>query len=425
MSDSQSELRVLIVAEHASAKFGGEAILPLHYFRQLRRLGIEAWLVVHARTQQELQALLPEEIDRMYFTRDTWLHVLLAWCADRLPESLAFMALSLPLQLLTQMQQRPIVRKLMSEKRATVIHQPIPVSAKFPSAMFGFGVPVVIGPMNGGMTYPWTRNEMKRSRQFGNFLNRLIPGKLRATTLLVANRRTREALPKGVRGKVIELVDNGVDLALWRAPPPAPRAESQVRFVFVGRLLALKCVDVLLEALKRVVDKYPVNLSIIGDGVERGNLELLVDRLGLRKRVIFEGWMSQAECAERLRFADAMVFPSIRDSGGAVVLEAMAMGLPVIATNWGGPKDYLDASCGILVDPVSREAMVDGFADAMIKLATSADLRRQLGNAGRQRVLAHFNWETKAIEIQGIYREAIARSKAPRELEAPANAVQP
>jgi glycosyltransferase involved in cell wall biosynthesis len=406
-----AEPRVVIVAEHASARFGGEAILPLHYFRRLRRLGVEAWLVVHSRTRKELETLLPEEADRMYFTRDTWLHVALAWCADHLPDMIAAVAISLPLQLLTQLQERPIVRKLVREKRATVIHQPIPVSPKFPSAMFGFGVPVVVGPMNGGMTYPWTRDEMKRSRAFGHLLNRFIPGKLRAATLLVANQRTRDALPNGVTGRIVELVENAVDLDLWNGPSPSPRTGSHVRFVFVGRLLALKCVDVLLEAFARVLAAHPARLTIIGDGAERDNLEALVDQLELRQHVVFEGWISQAECADRLRSADVMVFPSIRECGGAVVLEAMAMGIPVIATNWGGPKDYLDPSCGILIDPISRQTLVDGFVDAMMRLAGSEDLRRQLGNAGRQRVLAHFNWETKTLEMMNIYREAISRSK--------------
>lgn len=82
-------LKVLIVAEHASAKFGGEAVLPLHYFRQLRRRTIEAWMVVHSRTQEELRALLPGEVDRLFFVRDTWLHALLAKCEGYVSARLA------------------------------------------------------------------------------------------------------------------------------------------------------------------------------------------------------------------------------------------------------------------------------------------------------------------------------------------------
>jgi glycosyltransferase involved in cell wall biosynthesis len=98
--------------------------------------------------------------------------------------------------------------------------------------------------------------------------------------------------------------------------------------------------------------------------------------------------------------------PSLFECGGAVVLEAMAMGLPVIATDWGGPADYLDESCGILVKPSSREALVDGFASAMQRLAQSPELRARLGDAGYKRAREHFDWEHKINQILKIYELA-------------------
>ena len=71
-------MRIVIVAQNASTKFGGESLLPLNYFRILRSRQIETWLVVHARTQAELEALFPEDCDRMHFVPDTWVHRLLS-----------------------------------------------------------------------------------------------------------------------------------------------------------------------------------------------------------------------------------------------------------------------------------------------------------------------------------------------------------
>jgi glycosyltransferase involved in cell wall biosynthesis len=105
--------------------------------------------------------------------------------------------------------------------------------------------------------------------------------------------------------------------------------------------------------------------------------------------------------------AHAMVFPSLREPGGAVVLEAMAVGLPVIATNWGGPADYMDSTCGILVEPASREGFVKGLTDAMLKLAQSPELRQSMGCAGRERVRQHFDWERKVDRILEIYQQTI------------------
>ena len=89
-------------------------------------------------------------------------------------------------------------------------------------------------------------------------------------------------------------------------------------------------------------------------------------------------------------------------------MSAMAMGLPVIATGWGGPSDYVDESCGILVKPSSREALVTGFADAMAQLAQSKELRTRLGEAGYARAREHFDWDGKVDRILEIYEAAVA-----------------
>jgi glycosyltransferase involved in cell wall biosynthesis len=127
------------------------------------------------------------------------------------------------------------------------------------------------------------------------------------------------------------------------------------------------------------------------------------EQLGLGSMVQFSGFMSQPECARRLQHADAFVLPSLFECGGAVVLEAMAAGLPVIATAWGGPLDYLDETCGILVKPESREALISGFSDAVLTLAKSEPLRKRMGQAGRERARQNFDWERKIDRIMDIY----------------------
>jgi glycosyltransferase involved in cell wall biosynthesis len=108
-----------------------------------------------------------------------------------------------------------------------------------------------------------------------------------------------------------------------------------------------------------------------------------------------------------LQQADVFVLPSLFECGGAVVLEAMATGLPVIATAWGGPVDYLDQSCGILVKPDSRESLIAGFAAGMTTLAQSPALRERLGQAGLARARAYFDWEQKVDQIAAFYELAV------------------
>lgn len=408
-------MRVVIVAEHASTQFGGEAFLPLHYFRLLRSRNIEAWLVVHSRTQTELETLFPEDCDRMHFVADTWLHQWLYHCGQLLPRRLRTATTEPLIHLYTQMIQRGIVRRLVREHQIDIVHEPMPVSPKYPSLMFALGSPVIIGPLNGGMEFPpafqYRQSQLVKLtvsliRQFSDLVNHLLPGKIKAQTLVVANERTKQALPTGVRGKIIELVENGVDLSLWHPVNLEPKEPNKrVQFIFVGRLVDWKAVDLLLEAFGPVAAQTGALLEIVGDGVMRQELEALTARLGLVSSVMFTGWLSQEQCAVKLQQADGLVLPSLLECGGAVVLEAMAMGLPVIATNWGGPRDYVDSGCGILIEPASREALVNGLTEAMLKLAQSPELRQRMGRAGQERVLKHFDWERKLDRIIEIYQQ--------------------
>lgn len=417
---SPPDLRILIVAEHASIKFGGEAALPVHYFRVLRKRGMDVRMVVHARSRGELAASFPDELDRIHFIPDSAAHRFLYKLGKGLPRRLAYFTTEWIMRYLTGRESRRVARRMVREHNIDVVHQPIPVSPKEPSMMWGLGAPVVIGPMNGGMNYPPAFAYMQPAiasrlihlgRAFAGFMNRLIPGKRRAALLLSANKRTTDALPRGIRTPVIELVENGVDLSLWQHPgesAPQPGVNESSRFVFLGRLVSLKAVDMLMEAIKLANERTAIALDIIGDGVDRARLERIADELGLIEsgRVVFHGWKGQAEVGPYVRDAAALVLPSLHECGGAVVLEAMACGRPVIATDWGGPADYLDADCGILVPPTGRGPFIDGLADAMVRLADDPELRGRMGKAGRAKIEREYDWDAKAGQILELYHRA-------------------
>ena len=406
-------MRIIIAADNASARMGGEAFIPLNYFRLLLARKQDVRLVVHARNKSELAALFPNDLDRLYFVDDTSLHKALFRLGRFLPRRLADATTGLLMHLSTQFAQRRIIRGLTKAYDIDVVHVPIPVSPKMPSLMWGLGAAVVIGPLNGGMEYPkaFRRERSKLSnlsltlgRWLAHFANVLFPGTLLADVVLVANHRTCQALPRGVSGQIAELVENGVDFSVWQKS--ARPANDPVRFIFIGRLIDWKALDIVLDAVSCVYRQIPIFLEVVGDGPMRESWQALSKRKGLGSVVTFSGWLPQGACAERLQHADVLILPSLFECGGAVVLEAMAMGLPVIATGWGGPADYLDESCGILVKPDSRQALVDGFAGAMSKLATSPQLRRDLGEAGYRRARANFDWERKIDQILKFYELA-------------------
>jgi glycosyltransferase involved in cell wall biosynthesis len=411
-------LRVCVVAENASFQFGGEASLPLHYYSRLRARGVEAWLVVHGRTREELEALFPNDKGRILFIPDQWFHRLIWRFSRYLPRRISQATFGTLMVLVNQCIQRQMILRLIAKQQINVVHQPIPVSPMAPSFICGLGVPVVMGPLNGGMDYPpafrgvesWlTRVSVRFGRYSANLVNRLIPGKKLADFVLVANERTRAALPACVTGDVIEVPENGVDLDLWSFRPELAR-DCSGRFLFLGRLVDWKRLDLALEALARVPGAH---LDVIGDGPMRGAWTQLAAELNVADRVNFLGWMPQAECAQRLQSATALLLPSIYECGGAVVLEAMGMGVPVVAVEWGGPADYVDASCGMLIPPDSVNGVVEGFAGAMRTLIERPDLRFAMGEASRQKIEAQYGWEDKVDRILDIFRQAVCRESFP------------
>ncbi|MGA2562868.1 MAG: hypothetical protein ABSF96_04840, partial [Steroidobacteraceae bacterium] len=130
-------LRVCIVAENASFRFGGEASLPLHYFSRLRARDIEAWLIVHGRTKAELQALLPADQDRIRYIPDSWYHKLIWRLSPLLPRRIAEATFGILTVLINQLIQRGMVKRLIQQCGVNIVHQPIPVSPKTPSFISG------------------------------------------------------------------------------------------------------------------------------------------------------------------------------------------------------------------------------------------------------------------------------------------------
>ena len=415
-------IKVLIVAPNASSIFGGEAFLPLKYFQILRRQGYAVRLIAHCRNRMNLEEMFSKEKDLIYYIEDSFYHRAI-WKIGRLFPSLIRSAIfDTAFNIVNEIFQSGLIKELIGEGLVDIIHQPIPVSPKAPSSLYGFGVPVIIGPMNGGMTFPPGYEEFE-SRMTSRFLflarkvavlvNRMVPGKQKAAALLVANERTRAALPVKNHPNVIKLVENGVDLSVWKSVSAKRyyRAREEFRLAFMGRLIALKAVDITLEVLRLAREKgVNVTLDILGDGEELPRLKGVAQSLGLGSSVRFLGFRSQAECVSILDNADAFILNSLRECGGAVVLEAMSLGLPVIASDWGGPADYIDCTCGILVSPVPRDTFAERLAEAVLKLAQDRELCKKMGRAGSGKIHAEYDWEKKVNRMVDVYWEVLDRS---------------
>ncbi len=174
----------------------------------------------------------------------------------------------------------------------------------------------------------------------------------------------------------------------------------------VTRLIARKRVDRLIRAFARLAAERPdARLVIVGDGPERLALEQLVRALGVQRRVELTGALDARAAQERMSRASVMALPSVRESLGAVYLEAMSLGVPPLGTCGEGIEEYIDHGVsGILVPPGDDEALLGELR----ALAADPDRARRLGEAGRRRFLAgRFSWRANAQAYLALFEDLL------------------
>ena len=410
-------MRVLIVTPNISTRMGGEAVLPYHYIRELSQRGVELHAATHARVRDEIISSPIADLATFHFVEDTWIERAIFRLGQAAPASLRDSVFNSLIGLISMMRLANLAKQLARENRFEIIHQPTPVSPVIPSFLTNIEAPTIIGPMNGGMNFPsgfkqqygkGSEVTVKLARTLSGLLNWAFAGKKKASRILVANDRTQQGLPKSIqKEQILALVENGVDLDLWmRAPAHSPEVPV---FIFAGRLVWWKAVDILIDAFIEV--PAPAKLVIIGDGPDRAALQERVP-ISMRDRIIFTGFLPQSTIRDHMASATALVLPSLRECGGAVILEAFACSLPAIATDWGGPQDYITPHTGLLIPPHDRPQFVQAIRGAMIELAANPEKAALMGAAARNHVEANFSWAAKADKMIAIYKDVIAAAES-------------
>jgi glycosyltransferase involved in cell wall biosynthesis len=201
----------------------------------------------------------------------------------------------------------------------------------------------------------------------------------------------------------------GVALSGSEAVDSLPPAQMKPGFVFVsaGLLEPRKGGPLTLRAFQRIARSRPdVYLVFTNKGPELDRLTVLAQELGIADRVQFFGGLpSRAHVFGWIQAAGALILPSLRDSGGLVLLEAMMQEKPVICLDLGGPAEIVTDECGIKVRPGTRDQIVADLAAAMLKLASNPALARAMGQAGKRRVEEELRWDQRGEQMMKIYEE--------------------
>jgi len=415
-----SGLRVLMLVEQCNPEWASVPLLGYRFWDGVSRL-CEVCLVTHERNRtalekvrdgREIVYLAESGLVRRYYA----LVHRLAGNGTNWP---LLHALGYPVYASFDRRARIAFADRVRRGEFGVVHALTPILPRYPVGLFRADCPagLVLGPVNGGLPFP--RGFAERARKEHAALNvlragtRLIPGYARtyrvADLVLAGSAHTRDMLASmfGLGGdRLVLFPENGIPESFLLPPRPPRRAGAPLRCLFAGRLTAYKGADIALRALARVRARgLDASLEIVGDGAERAALEALARETGPGGAATFAGWVPQARMAERYAAADVFVFPSIREFGGAVVLEAMAAGLPCVVADHGGIAEYVTPQCGVKVPPRSEADLEAGVAEALAGLAADPGAWDAMSAAARGRA-AEYAWPERARRMLDFYRAA-------------------
>jgi glycosyltransferase involved in cell wall biosynthesis len=298
-----------------------------------------------------------------------------------------------------------------------IVHRLTPLSPAFPSFIAkgcrSADVPFIVGPLNGGLPWPAGFGEARqREGEWPSWLrelHRLVPGyystRRNASAILAASRTALAEIPRNLQSKSFYIPENAIDPARFTRRRQR-RAAIPLKLVFIGRLVPCKAVDLLLTAAAPLIREGKVIIDIVGDGPEMPLLRRIVANEKLEAGVNLAGWVEHAQVQDRLVDADLLAFPSIRDFGGGVVLEAMAVGIVPMVVAYGGPGELVTDKTGFVIPIAPPAQIVESIRYLLTRLVEDppiidAKSERALGRAHTQ-----FTWAYKAQQVVKIYNWA-------------------
>ena len=409
------KLRVLVCAfacdPRGSSGLGtGEGILGWSIVKQIGRFH-QASILTHTCNRAGIEAALESEpqpnLEFHYIGLLGTLNVL-----PPFPGSLQVYAY------LWQIRAYFFARRLHRERRFDAFHHLTYANDWMASYIGAFlKVPYVRGPCGGAQQVPKAfRSEFSRRdrlwerfRAIGQKVLRLDPvflkGQDRASAILVCNQESLEAIRPRWRDKVRYFPVNGVSQSELAAGLEDGDPHAGFRVLSAGKLIHWKGFGLVIRSFATFAATVPeARLIIVGDGPELPRLRALAEALGCLDRIEFAGWAARTEAVRRMREADVFLYLSLREGGGAVVLEAMAAGKPVVCLDMGGPALHVTDECGVRIPPHSPEQAVRDAALALRALYSDPGARARMGAAARRRGEEMYCWDRLGDELMEIYQ---------------------
>ena len=386
-------MKVLLSAYACEPNKGGECGLGWHWALESARLGHDVWVLTRSNNRDTIEHV-PTFLPNLHFIY----HDLPSWLV-RLKKKGPFLQFYYAFW---QWSAYRKARELHEQQRFDMVQHVTFAVFRHASFMGRLGIPFIFGPVAGGervpvrlrMDYGIKGHVADALRDAANVVAKLNPWLHQtfaaASSIIVTTPDTRVVVPSRYQQKVRHQIVIGAPAAPHRAPRAAPA--RGVRLLFVGRFLFLKGMQYGLRGFARLLREAPdARLTIVGGGPEGPRWRRLCHTLNIAHAVDWIGWTNQADLSAIYDSHDVFLFPSLHDSSGLVILEAMAHGLPVICFDLGGPGVLVTETSGIVIRTrgQKREQLIAGLAGAMKSLSSQPDTLRglQTGALARARQL--------------------------------------
>lgn len=356
-----------------------------------------------------------------------WLDYLFDWLIQRIFKgdygSQVLTALGYPFLLVFEWKAWQRLRRRIKAGEFDVVLRLLPVVPTLPS-MFPFllrrlSVPFVIGPLNGGLPWPEGFTQAAKQKEWIACLRslyRFMPFSRstyrRASAIITGSSQTYSEFASH-REKLFFVPENGLSRVLLDSATPRGQRNGKLELIYVGRLVPYKAPDIAVRAAAGLVRQGLSTLTIVGDGPERAGLGQLADTLGIAKGVSFVGWLDHGETLQTIQKADVLIFPSIREFGGGVVFEALALGVVPVVVDYGGPGDIVTAKVGYKVALTNEQDMIAQIEKILISLEGNRSLLAQLQEQGMIYARENLSWDGKALAVTQILNWATGRGPKP------------
>lgn len=309
----------------------------------------------------------------------------------------------------------PLVKKILKCETVDYTMHLTFGSMWMPTFLPFFHIPFIWGPVGGGdcepksflKALPLKQRIVQSARYVMNALSVINPfimiPSAKAKSILVRTPNTAQVIPSIFKHKTEIVLETAMEEGIFNYNKKGIVEENNaIQLITTGRLLPNKNILTAVKALRYLPSEYNIKLTIIGAGYQRKLIETEAQNIGENKFVEIISEMPRQDVLKIVEKSDIFLFPSLREGGSWSLMEAMAIGLPVICLDWAGMAITTNDSCAIRLPVTDPDQMPKDMAAAIIKLIENPELRKQMGEAGRKRIKEVFNWDAKGAFMEQL-----------------------